>query len=1062
MASMSRAPRGGGRTSALAPTTAQHYYDSAVACLESNKDLPSSRSPYCTTDGSATTAAAPTGGIHRAVSGAPLSQGTPSAFSNGAVLRPSAGGISSRQMYSVDYDFNESRRYGPVKGGAIERTVPIHIEKGYGSNHSATTSSTTNRTATLSNSPANSHFYPIQDSLPKVTSNSQDISLSSQCDGQQQANSSDHHKQGTSPSLGQVNCPTPEASSVDPHHKLKRGISNTVENVPLVSKVRNDVLQDIEESSHDHMYTQTFVLPDLSVYSEDFRMFLERDLVETSTLVSLEQAGRLNWWSTVGVCQRLMPMATTGDGNCLLHAASLAMWGVQDRDLILRKALYDTMTKEIYRGALYRRWRWQQTLLNKESGLIFSEDEWKSEWSNLLKLASPKPRSIMSTTTGSASSPSSSPSSQANQSLKSPSGTSPVVYESLEEFHVFVLAHVLQRPIIVVADTVLRDANGEALAPIPFGGIYLPLECDCHTSNHTPLLLTYDAAHFSALVPMATDCYSDKLSECSAAIPLVDPNFELLPIHFPNDPTDKINWKMHEKNPQPSELGLDERLLLLQNYLELDWLPMTHPNELEDTECMDQKSCGSHESDQSDVSSCGGSVSGNTTAKEKKKDLKEKRMSQQMQTVAKQFGSIGKSMGKKLKKNFSIGKSGKLLPPEVGEKLSRPTSVGGGVTQSTKLTISIAMFLERDKVLCAKLSTNKTSVQKELIRNYLFNANKRFEKEVESRRKREEEGFGRGAVNRRERSCLPTKCVTTDCNMYGTVETSYLCSKCYSQQKQQAMNQEKSKSQVGGIYNTYPCHGKWSEQIPAPMYAQTHSKSKFFTSAMDKGCNTIPTTSVGMVTRSVPEQQRGSQTLPATFGKQRPSSLEFLAGGGGSTNSYGGEDVDADLNSEMKQLSTNIPSHEDITIVTSTTTSTSIATTTVTSSTTAATSTTTVSSSCEFTPVQPQLALNERGLPIVVNNNQPCCRTPSPDYDNVDYLSFKKNNLNQAESVMDCANKTSLLYVSGVDGANTPIHCLTKGCEFYGSLDRNSLCSKCYRESTKSDAICHPAKPGKI
>ena len=76
----------------------------------------------------------------------------------------------------------------------------------------------------------------------------------------------------------------------------------------------------------------------------------------------------------------------------------------------------------------------------------------------------------------------------------------------------FVLAHVLQRPIIVVADTVLRDANGEALAPIPFGGIYLPLECSSRTSNHTPLLLTYDAAHFSALVPMETDAspYDEK------------------------------------------------------------------------------------------------------------------------------------------------------------------------------------------------------------------------------------------------------------------------------------------------------------------------------------------------------------------------------------------------------------------------------------------------------------------------------------------------------------------------------------------------------------------------
>ena len=76
------------------------------------------------------------------------------------------------------------------------------------------------------------------------------------------------------------------------------------------------------------------------------------------------------------------------------------------------------------------------------------------------------------------------------------------LYESLEEIHVLALAHVLMRPIIVVADTVLRDMNGEALAPIPFGGVYLPLEIapeDCHRS---PLLLTYNAGHFSALVSM--------------------------------------------------------------------------------------------------------------------------------------------------------------------------------------------------------------------------------------------------------------------------------------------------------------------------------------------------------------------------------------------------------------------------------------------------------------------------------------------------------------------------------------------------------------------------------
>ena len=64
----------------------------------------------------------------------------------------------------------------------------------------------------------------------------------------------------------------------------------------------------------------------------------------------------------------------------------------------------------------------------------------------------------------------------------------------------FVLAHVLQRPIIVIADAILRDCNGEALAPIPFPGVYMPMEVtQCLRS---PLLLTYDAAHFSALCPM--------------------------------------------------------------------------------------------------------------------------------------------------------------------------------------------------------------------------------------------------------------------------------------------------------------------------------------------------------------------------------------------------------------------------------------------------------------------------------------------------------------------------------------------------------------------------------
>ena len=54
---------------------------------------------------------------------------------------------------------------------------------------------------------------------------------------------------------------------------------------------RKNVLNDIAEDCHDNMYVQTFVLPDISGYSEEFKDFLEKDLMEISTLVSLEQAG---------------------------------------------------------------------------------------------------------------------------------------------------------------------------------------------------------------------------------------------------------------------------------------------------------------------------------------------------------------------------------------------------------------------------------------------------------------------------------------------------------------------------------------------------------------------------------------------------------------------------------------------------------------------------------------------------------------------------------------------------------------------------------------------------
>lgn len=155
------------------------------------------------------------------------------------------------------------------------------------------------------------------------------------------------------------------------------------------------------------------------------------------------------------------------------------MWGFHDRLLTLRKALHSLMTSGDIWPAIYRRWRLTSHLYNTQFGLILDETEWQEEWKSVLKLASSEPRHPSNASSNGSSGgtyserrrsrfsivalpkdldsqgESSSASSTASTGSSS-SGASSMMYESLEEIHVLALAHVLRRPIIVVADTILR------------------------------------------------------------------------------------------------------------------------------------------------------------------------------------------------------------------------------------------------------------------------------------------------------------------------------------------------------------------------------------------------------------------------------------------------------------------------------------------------------------------------------------------------------------------------------------------------------------------------------
>lgn len=89
----------------------------------------------------------------------------------------------------------------------------------------------------------------------------------------------------------------------------------------------------------------------------------------------------------------------------------------------------------------------------------------------------------------------------------------------------------------------LRDSEGVALAPIPFGGIYLPLEVPVSHCHKTPLLLAYHSAHFSPLVTVDSSSDPSEGSIQGYSIPLVDPDTgHLYPVLFAVDPGPEWDW----------------------------------------------------------------------------------------------------------------------------------------------------------------------------------------------------------------------------------------------------------------------------------------------------------------------------------------------------------------------------------------------------------------------------------------------------------------------------------------------------------------------------------------
>ena len=156
-----------------------------------------------------------------------------------------------------------------------------------------------------------------------------------------------------------------------------------------------------------------------------------------------------------------------------------------------------------------KRWQFEQEQrLEEQNGspVDCSSEQWDEDWKKTMELASTTRSSETHT------------------------------LDALEEIHIFALANILRRPILVLCDHIHRGNYDESLADVSLGGIYLPLLCDSVDCVRSPVVIGYHQGHFMSLVTTedgsitGEDMFQQQRNK--NAIPLVQYDNSPMQLHF--------------------------------------------------------------------------------------------------------------------------------------------------------------------------------------------------------------------------------------------------------------------------------------------------------------------------------------------------------------------------------------------------------------------------------------------------------------------------------------------------------------------------------------------------
>jgi OTU-like cysteine protease/A20-like zinc finger len=263
--------------------------------------------------------------------------------------------------------------------------------------------------------------------------------------------------------------------------------------------------------SHDNFLRDnatTLMLPSMHSYSREFKQFLRSDMLQTEHLVALTSEASVPSVNFDGEFAALRPLQTEGDGNCLLHAVLLFIFGVHDRRATLRQAL----RRYIEQGRVALK----QRFVDFKLAAAASDNETSNdgEREKLVEALDEIFDELVDATSLEL---------RVNEFGKAR-------YEFLEQFHVFAVSQLIRRPIIVFAKA--ADGNGSLLTRADrIDGIYLPVLVDASLCHREPVLLSYHSNHFAALVVEKPPPQEGSNNVYVARIPLVSARGSPFPVH---------------------------------------------------------------------------------------------------------------------------------------------------------------------------------------------------------------------------------------------------------------------------------------------------------------------------------------------------------------------------------------------------------------------------------------------------------------------------------------------------------------------------------------------------